>query len=367
MVVTFEEGDPDQPLIIGSVYNAENMPWFRLPINKNLAGFKSASAQGTAGKNFNGFVFNDEKDHEHLAIHSENNLTMNSEKDKMIHAGRHKGERVAVANVFTVGTLIPGGGSGGAGYNQGNPIPEPPPTGIWGINSQGRLRRQHASCMSPLNHQLAFGSNLQMCINPYGLIAGMDGLKFPKSFKRSWAPEWVEACSSLSEPMRSLPSDKPTKTIGPPKIEIHNGYDGHAMIITVCAVLGAAAAAFFIAYDHFLPHQYKPNPLDNAADPASEQPGDRDRAKTALIYQATVDVLLMLLLAVESLKDKVDWASDDMLKTLYKVDNDVLGIYDPKSLKKKEASVGTSWWNDIAAFFIGGLRSGLSCRGRNRV
>ena len=54
--------------IIGSVYNAENMPWFKLPLNKQLTGFKSASVRGTAHKNYNGIVFNDEKGREHLSI-----------------------------------------------------------------------------------------------------------------------------------------------------------------------------------------------------------------------------------------------------------------------------------------------------------
>jgi type VI secretion system secreted protein VgrG len=112
VVVVFEEGDPDQPLIIGSVYNAENMPWFALPSQKQLAGFKSASVRGLANQNYNGIVFDDEKGHEHLAIHSERNMSFNSEHDKMIHAGRHKGERVSSASVFTVGRLS-GGGSGG--------------------------------------------------------------------------------------------------------------------------------------------------------------------------------------------------------------------------------------------------------------
>ena len=68
VVVVFEEGDPDQPLIIGSVYNAENMPWFALPANKQLGGLKSATVRGIAQKNYNAIIFNDEKEHEHLAI-----------------------------------------------------------------------------------------------------------------------------------------------------------------------------------------------------------------------------------------------------------------------------------------------------------
>jgi type VI secretion system secreted protein VgrG len=115
VVVIFEEGDPDQPLIIGSVYNAENMPWFTLPLNKQLAGFKSASVRGIAQKNYNGIVFNDQKGREHLSIHSEHNLSLNSEYDKMVHAGRHKGERVANASIMTVGNIPMGGGSGGGG------------------------------------------------------------------------------------------------------------------------------------------------------------------------------------------------------------------------------------------------------------
>jgi type VI secretion system secreted protein VgrG len=120
VVVIFEEGDPDQPLIIGSVYNAENMPPYELPKRKVLTGLKSASHKRTSPKNFNGIVLNDEKGHEHLALHSEHNMSFNSEYDKMIHAGRHKGERVAGASIMTVGNIPMGGGSGG----DGDPYPD---------------------------------------------------------------------------------------------------------------------------------------------------------------------------------------------------------------------------------------------------
>jgi type VI secretion system secreted protein VgrG len=165
VVVTFEEGDPDQPLIIGSVYNAENMPWFSLPSHKQLSGFKSASVRGVANQNYNGIVFDDENGHEHLSIHSERNMSFNSEYDKMIHAGRHKGERVSSASVFTVGRLS-GGGSGG-GFDAGDTMPEPPPIGVAGLNSV-MVFGENLQVAAGLNHQLAVGNNMQICINPLG-------------------------------------------------------------------------------------------------------------------------------------------------------------------------------------------------------
>jgi type VI secretion system secreted protein VgrG len=108
VVVIFEEGDPDQPLVVGSVYNADNMPPFKLPLRKKLGGIKSASVSGTSKENFNGIVFFDEKGHEHTSIHSERHMTLHAEFDTRTKVGRHRGERVPGASVLTVGR-IPGG------------------------------------------------------------------------------------------------------------------------------------------------------------------------------------------------------------------------------------------------------------------
>jgi type VI secretion system secreted protein VgrG len=108
VVVNFEEGDPDQPLIVGCVYNADNMPPFTLPLRKKTGGIKSRSVTGTPKENFNGIVFFDEDGHEHLSIHSERHMTLNVEYDIRTKAGRHSGSRTYGANLQTHGR-IPGG------------------------------------------------------------------------------------------------------------------------------------------------------------------------------------------------------------------------------------------------------------------
>ncbi len=114
VVVSFEEGDPDQPVIVGSVYNGENPTPFPLPIRNQLGGIKSASVRGNFNQNFNGVIFCDEKGTERLVLHSERNMTFNTEYDQTFAGGRNRHEGVPGSSLVTVGCL-PGGGGGGGG------------------------------------------------------------------------------------------------------------------------------------------------------------------------------------------------------------------------------------------------------------
>lgn len=70
VVVTFVNGDPDQPLVIGGVYNGAHMPPVSLPEGKNYAGTKSRSAKGDSSS-FNEMSIDDTKGSEQLKFHAQ--------------------------------------------------------------------------------------------------------------------------------------------------------------------------------------------------------------------------------------------------------------------------------------------------------
>ncbi|MEO6784810.1 MAG: type VI secretion system tip protein VgrG, partial [Chthoniobacteraceae bacterium] len=69
VIVQFLEGDPDAPIIIGSVFNAAAMPPYKLPDNKTMSTVKSLSSKGGGG--FNEIRFEDKKGEEQVFIHAE--------------------------------------------------------------------------------------------------------------------------------------------------------------------------------------------------------------------------------------------------------------------------------------------------------
>jgi type VI secretion system secreted protein VgrG len=111
VVVSFLEGDPDQPLIIGRVYNGDQMPPYELPANKTQSGVKTRSSLNGTPANFNEIRFEDKKGQEQLYIHAEknedivveNNKTEDVGNDETIHIGHDRTERVDNDQSITIG------------------------------------------------------------------------------------------------------------------------------------------------------------------------------------------------------------------------------------------------------------------------
>jgi type VI secretion system secreted protein VgrG len=87
VVVAFEEGDPDQPIIVGSVYNAEQMPPYSLPDNKTQSGMKSRSSLQGGPDDFNELRFEDKKGAEDIYFHAQKDFHRVVENDDDLKVG----------------------------------------------------------------------------------------------------------------------------------------------------------------------------------------------------------------------------------------------------------------------------------------
>ncbi len=88
VIVDFLEGDPDQPIIVGRVYNAESMPPYTLPDEKTKSSIKSYSSKGGGG--FNEIRFEDKKGSEQVFLHAERNQDNRVKRDSLEWIGRNR-------------------------------------------------------------------------------------------------------------------------------------------------------------------------------------------------------------------------------------------------------------------------------------
>ncbi|MGY2355391.1 type VI secretion system tip protein TssI/VgrG, partial [Pseudomonas sp. SDO528_S397] len=97
VLVTFLEGDPDQPLITGCLYHKENVVPYDLPAHKTRSTFKTLSSPG--GKGYNEFRIEDKKGAEQIYLHAQRDWDENIEHDQKIQVGHERHDTVE-ANVF---------------------------------------------------------------------------------------------------------------------------------------------------------------------------------------------------------------------------------------------------------------------------
>ncbi len=95
VIVDFLDGDPDQPIILGSVYNADQMPPYlgdspdgKHKNDNKLMGVKSNTTLG--GEGFNEWRFDDTKGKEQVFLHAERNMDTRVKNESMESVGSNK-------------------------------------------------------------------------------------------------------------------------------------------------------------------------------------------------------------------------------------------------------------------------------------
>ena len=96
VVVALEEGDPDRPIIVGCVYNPDQMPPFALPVKKMISGFRSNSYPGGGGNNE--ISVDDSKGKERMFLNAQYN------QDSVV--GNNRTAKVAVDSTEDVGNDV---------------------------------------------------------------------------------------------------------------------------------------------------------------------------------------------------------------------------------------------------------------------
>jgi type VI secretion system secreted protein VgrG len=103
VIVDFLEGDPDQPIITGRVYNASNMPPYGLPANQTQSGIKSRSSKGGAAPNANEIRFEDRKGSEEFFIQAEKDLNSIVKNNETASVGVDRTRQVGSNDALSVG------------------------------------------------------------------------------------------------------------------------------------------------------------------------------------------------------------------------------------------------------------------------
>ncbi|SAK83111.1 Rhs element Vgr protein [Caballeronia calidae] len=87
VVVDFLNGDPDQPIVTGRVFNGERMPPWGLPASATQSGMLSRSSPGGTTEHANALRFEDRRGAEQLWMHAERNFDAETEQDHTLSVG----------------------------------------------------------------------------------------------------------------------------------------------------------------------------------------------------------------------------------------------------------------------------------------
>ncbi|CAI8830230.1 type VI secretion system Vgr family protein [Pseudomonas sp. IT-P291] len=100
LIISFLDGDPDQPIATGRTYRETNLPPYELPKHKTRMTIKSQTHKGAG---FNELRFEDELGQEEVYIHAEKDKNVHIKHDNTTFVGHNRKEEVGNDEQITIG------------------------------------------------------------------------------------------------------------------------------------------------------------------------------------------------------------------------------------------------------------------------
>lgn len=92
VLVAFENGDPDEPIVVGAVYNAQNMPPYRLPDTMRRTGLKTKTTPRGKLHEFHELYFDDSKGQEQIYFQSQKDFHRLVKNNDRLQVGVKNGD-----------------------------------------------------------------------------------------------------------------------------------------------------------------------------------------------------------------------------------------------------------------------------------
>ncbi|MGH8384502.1 MAG: type VI secretion system Vgr family protein [Pseudomonas sp.] len=100
LIISYLDGDPDQPIATGRAYRETNLPPYELPKHKTRMTIKSRTHKGSG---FNELRFEDELGHQEVFIHAEKDKNVHIKNNNGIFVGNDRSEEVGNNERVSIG------------------------------------------------------------------------------------------------------------------------------------------------------------------------------------------------------------------------------------------------------------------------
>jgi hypothetical protein len=248
VAVLFLDGDPDRPLVIGSLYNNINPPPFRLPAHALASGWKSHTS-GDDPNAFNGLAFHDSKGHENVHLHAQRNLNLSAHQHLVTNVGGHWFENIQGHRLQCSGTPSV------AGLTEAGSQERPDQPWQWTIGpvASGVVASANLGFGFALNAicgasgTVVVGNNTVVTINPLETLRGVPAWWLPNLTTLLSTPGYaLDGMNNLSlGPMLSLTLGNTSMiNLGPTfMVQFSDKDPGHVILKVLCQVLALLSAA----------------------------------------------------------------------------------------------------------------------------